>query len=118
MGDSVVVGPPPAEVLASVPVVDLTHAMVAGVPGLLGELESDTRNVLLTLARIWMTVTTGEIAAKDRAAEWAVARVPESLRAPLVHARAVYLGAVEEDWAGAFRETAAVLWDAIDASGG
>ncbi len=71
-------GPPPDELLDPVPHEDLRRAIVAGVPDLLDELESDTRNVLLTLARIWMTLGTGEITSKDAAAQWAIARLPEA----------------------------------------
>ncbi|WP_041562504.1 aminoglycoside adenylyltransferase family protein [Nocardia brasiliensis] len=99
-GDSTLVGPPPARVLDPVPRADLTHAMVAGVPELVEELGTDTRNVLLTLARVWMTVATGVIAAKDKAADWALDRIAQEHRPVLAHARAVYLGAAEENWTG------------------
>ncbi|MFE0809402.1 aminoglycoside adenylyltransferase family protein [Streptomyces sp. NPDC058848] len=85
-------GPPPATLLGPVPHPDLRRAIVAGVPELMAELESDTRNVLLTLARIWSTLATGEIRSKDAAAGWALGRLPAGHRGPLAHARAVYLG--------------------------
>ena len=96
--DAPLAGPPPAQVLAPVPQGDLNRALVAGVPDLLDEVESDTRNVLLTLARIWMTLTTGTITSKDAAADWALARLPREHRPVLAHARAVYLGDEEEAW--------------------
>ena len=43
--------------------------MLDGVPSLMADLADDTRNVLLTLARIWTTVATGEIRSKDEAAD-------------------------------------------------
>ncbi|MCJ7710926.1 MAG: DUF4111 domain-containing protein, partial [Chloroflexi bacterium] len=61
-------------------------------------LDDDTRNVILTLARIWSTVATGAIRPKDAAADWALARLPEKLRPPLERARAIYLGDEEERW--------------------
>ncbi|MDG9692655.1 aminoglycoside adenylyltransferase family protein [Streptomyces sp. DH17] len=85
-------GPPPAALLDPVPHPDLRRAIVAGVPELTAELESDTRNVLLTLARIWSTLATGEIRSKDAAADWALGRLSAGHREPLAHARAVYLG--------------------------
>ncbi|MFI6008198.1 aminoglycoside adenylyltransferase family protein [Streptomyces sp. NPDC051243] len=91
-------GPPPADVLDPVPHEDLRRAIVAGVPELLGELDADTRNVLLTLARIWTTLATGVIRSKDAAADWALPRLPAEHRAVLAHARAVYLGHEEERW--------------------
>ncbi|MFI7015632.1 aminoglycoside adenylyltransferase family protein [Streptomyces sp. NPDC050164] len=91
-------GPPPADLLDPVPHEDLRRAIVAGVPELMEELDIDTRNVLLTLARIWTTLTTGSIRSKDAAAEWALDRLPAEHRPVLARARAVYLGEEEERW--------------------
>ncbi len=101
LGDAPLYGPPPAELLDPVPHDDLRRAIVSGVPGLMGELESDTRNVLLTLARVWTTLATGRIRSKDAAADWAIERLPAVHRPALAHARAVYLGEegeVDERW--------------------
>ncbi|MEV4969733.1 aminoglycoside adenylyltransferase family protein [Streptomyces scopuliridis] len=98
LGQAPLTGPPPGNVLAPVPHADLVRGIVAGVPELLGELESDTRNVLLTLARVWMTVATGSVAAKDAAADWVLARLPAEHRPPLARARAIYLGEEKERW--------------------
>lgn len=97
LGDAPLYGPPPAELLDSVPHDDLRRAIVSGVPGLMGELESDTRNVLLTLARVWTTLATGRIRSKDAAAGWAIERLPVAHRPVLAHARAVYLGEEGEE---------------------
>ncbi|GAP48062.1 aminoglycoside adenylyltransferase family protein [Streptomyces azureus] len=91
-------GPPPAELLDPVPHDDLRRAIVAGVPELVADLDSDTRNVLLTLARIWTTLTTGTIRSKDAAAEWVLDRLPAEHRPVLARARAVYLGQEAERW--------------------
>ena len=80
LGNRPVFGPPPSEVLDPVPRDDLVRAVVHGIPGLLDDLEPDTANVLLTLARIWTTVATGEIRAKDAAADWVLGRLPEEHR--------------------------------------
>ena len=90
-------GPPPGEVLDPVPHEDVRRASVAGVPHLLADLEGHTRNVVLTLARIWTTLVTGAIRSKDAAADWALLRLPEEHRPVLARARAVYLGE-EERW--------------------
>lgn len=92
-------GPPPEEVLDPIPWEDTQRALVAGVPNLLAELESDTRNVVLTLARIWTTLATGTIYSKDVAADWALARLPTGHRPVLARARAIYLGERQEHWA-------------------
>ncbi|NED92753.1 DUF4111 domain-containing protein [Streptomyces sp. SID11233] len=81
-------GPRPAAVLAPVPHSDLVRASIAGIPELLAELDEDARNVLLTLARMWTTLATGEIRPKDGAADWALARLSSPV---LEHARHLYL---------------------------
>ncbi|GGS64048.1 aminoglycoside adenylyltransferase family protein [Streptomyces violaceus] len=100
LADAPLHGPPPAELLDPVPHEDLRRAVVAGVPELMDELDSDTRNVLLTLARIWATLTTGDIRSKDAAAVWALGRLPAEHRPVLARARAVYLGEEDERWDG------------------
>ncbi|MBD0843571.1 aminoglycoside adenylyltransferase family protein [Streptomyces sp. TRM68416] len=104
-GDHPLTGPRPARILDPVPQADLVRASVAGVPGLLDGLDSDTRNVLLTFARIWTTLATGRITSKDAAADWALARLPPELRPVLEHARRLYLDCPysEESWSDALR---------------
>ena len=100
LGNRALAGPPPAALLDPVPSVDLRRAIVEGVPGLLEELDTDTRNVILTLARIWTTLETGAIRSKDAAADWALGRLPAAHRPVLARARAIYLGDAEESFAG------------------
>ncbi|MFE7617159.1 aminoglycoside adenylyltransferase family protein [Streptomyces sp. NPDC057496] len=104
-GDHPLTGPRPAEVLDPVPHADLVRASVAGVPALLAELEDDTRNVLLTLARVWTTLVTGGIESKDAAADWALARLPPEHRPVLEHARNLYLTSHyrDETWSDGLR---------------
>jgi streptomycin 3"-adenylyltransferase len=101
-GDRPLTGPPPAQVLDPVPHADLVRASLAGIPGLLQDLDGDTRNVLLTLARVWTTLATGEIRSKDAAADWALTRLPAEHRPVLRHARDLYLhhSYAEESWPG------------------
>ncbi|MBA2545344.1 MAG: DUF4111 domain-containing protein [Solirubrobacterales bacterium] len=93
-----VLGPPPGEIFESVPHADLVRAIVGDIDMLLADLDDDTRNVILTLARIWSTVATGAIRSKDSAADWALERLPEEHREPLARARAIYLGNGDECW--------------------
>lgn len=93
-------GPPAADVLDPVPRADLVRAMLDEIPSLLGDLEDDTRNVLLTLARMWSTVATGAVSSKDDAAEWAVAELPAEQRPPLIHARSLYRDGGWGEWDG------------------
>ncbi|WP_410540083.1 aminoglycoside adenylyltransferase family protein [Streptomyces sp. KL2] len=99
-GDHSLAGPPPAQVFDPVPHADLVQASVAGIPELLDDLDGDTRNVVLTLARIWTTLATGEIRPKNTAADWALARLPPEHRPVLEHARRLYLTCrySEEAW--------------------
>ena len=98
LGDRSLFGPPPAQVFDPVPQGDVIRAIVGGIPELLGDLDSDTGNVVLTFARIWSTVATGAIRSKDSAADWALARLPDEHRPVLARARAIYLGDEEERW--------------------
>jgi predicted nucleotidyltransferase len=91
-------GPPLSEVLVPVPATDLRRAVVDALPALARDLEGDEANVLLTYARIWVTLETGRILPKDEAAGWALGRLPPGARPALVHARGVYLGIAEDRW--------------------
>jgi streptomycin 3"-adenylyltransferase len=92
------VGPPPAEVFAPVPHDDLIRAGVDELDGILADLDGDTRNMLLTLARIWSTAETGEIRSKDAAADWAIPHLPEEQRPVLERARDGYLSGDYGTW--------------------
>ncbi len=98
LGDRALFGPPPGSYFDPVPRADLDRAIVVGIPGLLDDLDSDTANVSLTFARIWVTLATGEIRSKDAAAEWVLDRLPEEHRPVLIRARAVYLGDEDDRW--------------------
>lgn len=114
-------GPEPAELIDPVPPGDLRRAIVEGVPGLLADLDRDEANVLLTLARIWLTLATGEIRAKDAAADWALARLPEANGAALARARAIYVGEAADEWtdlAGGLRADVDLLVGEIDRAAG
>jgi predicted nucleotidyltransferase len=99
-GNRPLIGPPPAQALDPVPQADLLAACRAGIPGLLDDLAGDTRNVVLTLARIWTTLATGEIRPKDAAADWALAQLSPEHRPVLEYARQLYLSSrySEESW--------------------
>jgi predicted nucleotidyltransferase len=84
------VGPPAADVLSPVPHEDLLRAGRDELDRVLAELDDDTRNMLLTLARIWCTAETGEIRSKDDAADWALPHLPAEHRPVLERARDGY----------------------------
>ncbi|KFU81910.1 streptomycin 3-adenylyltransferase [Amycolatopsis lurida] len=93
-------GPALAELLDPVPRELLRHSALGVVPGLLAEIEGDERNVLLTLARIVVTVETGGIVSKDAAAAAVAPTLDGDGRALLQRARAGYLGTASDDWTG------------------
>lgn len=93
-------GPPPAALLDHVPGRDVRRGMMDALESLLSDLHGDERNVILTLARIWTTLVTGEIRSKDAAAEWALARLAQKHRPVLERARAIYLDQAEDSWDG------------------
>jgi streptomycin 3"-adenylyltransferase len=116
-GNRVLFGPPPAEVIDPVPAADLRRAIVAGVPGLLADLEGDTRNVLLTLARIVATLETGEILPKDEAVDLAAHLLPAgSTREVLLVAREMYVEGIDDEAAGpAWSAAKPAAWEAATA---
>jgi streptomycin 3"-adenylyltransferase len=85
------IGPHPRTLLDAVPMTDTIRGSLDAIPSLRDDLHYDTRNVLLTLARIWATVVTGRILSKDAAASWALARLSVRHRPALQHARDLYL---------------------------
>ncbi len=98
VGDTPLLGPPPAEVLDPVPRRDYIDALAHGIHELVRDLESDTRNVVLTLARIWNGIVTDDVCSTDAAADWALQRLPAEHRPVLARPRAIYLGDEEEGW--------------------
>lgn len=91
-------GPAPAEVIDEVPADALRPGMLAALDPLLRDLDDDTTNVLLTLARMWRTLTTGDFVPKDAAAAWAAAQLPADTARALEHAADVYRGVAQESW--------------------
>lgn len=85
-------GPPPGDLLDPVPHEDVQRASLAAVEPVVRDVDGDTRNALLTLARIWLTTTTGEIRPKAEAADWVLARldVPALARARELYAEGAY----------------------------
>ena len=91
-------GPPPTEVFDLIPHDHVIRAMIDGINSLKSDIDSDTRNVILTFARIWSTVAIGIIWSKDAAAEWAIEKLPEAYRPVLARARSIYLVDDCERW--------------------
>lgn len=113
--DRVLFGPSLGEFVQEVPASDLVRASRDAVAGLRGDLEQDTRNVLLTLARAWYTCVHRRVVSKDAAADWALGRLPLRLRPPLAHARHLYLTSsyADEHWPARLREQSTEVADRI-----
>ncbi len=91
-------GPDPAELFDPVPGADLRRAVADGLGRLLDDLVGDERNVLLTLARMVVTLETGEIVPKDVAAHRVAVGLRSSDRRLLELAAAAYTGDSPDDW--------------------
>jgi streptomycin 3"-adenylyltransferase len=72
--------------------------MTDEMPLLLDDISTDTANVLLTLARVWFTLATGDFASKDEAADWAIERLAPGEAAALERARDTYRAGTYESW--------------------
>lgn len=91
-------GPDPTSLLRPVPLADLRRSARDSLVPLLSDLIGDERNVLLTLARMLVTLDTGDIVPNDEAVRRILPGLHEPHRALLSLAVAGYLGDVPDDW--------------------
>jgi len=88
----------PEQLLAHVPYHDFMKAMLHDVNRLTADLEHDTRNVLLTFARIWSTLETDTIRSKPDAADWIINQLPERHQPVIKRAKSICIGIENEYW--------------------
>ncbi len=88
----------PRQLLVEVPYHDFMKAMLADVNRLMEDLKHDTRNVLLTLARIWSTLETDTIRSKPAGADWVINRLPERHQPVIKRAKSICMGLEKEHW--------------------
>ncbi|AKQ66822.1 Streptomycin 3''-O-adenylyltransferase [Myxococcus hansupus] len=69
----------------------------------------DERNVVLALARIWFSLSTGGFAPKDVAAQWLIERLPDVHQGLMHRARDSYQGVRQDDLASRGPEVAAFV---------
>ena len=93
-------GPEATEVIEPVPMTDIRRAIKESLPGLIASIEGDERNVILTLARMWLTSSSGRICSKDQAAEWAIPKLAKEHATLLEKAKKAYLGDYDDKWEG------------------
>lgn len=98
LGDEPLAGPPPVQVFDPVPRSDYIDSILRDIEAVDELLPWDTRNVVLTLPRIWSAIATEVVHSKESAAGWALPRLPEEHRAVLERARAAYCGEAEDSW--------------------
>ncbi|WPZ15139.1 aminoglycoside adenylyltransferase family protein [Nitratireductor rhodophyticola] len=91
------IGPRATELIPEVPHSTICRAIGDLLPELLRSLKGDERNVLLTLARMWLTVGTGHFVSKNAAADWALAQLSGDEAAVVTIARDAYLGNGDDD---------------------
>ena len=102
-------GPDASDILESVPISDIRRAIKESLPGLIEDIKGDERNVILTLARMWQTVSIAEISPKDVAAKWALSRLPKEYSTLLDLARKAYRGEYVDQWEGLDSEVTALI---------
>jgi predicted nucleotidyltransferase len=98
LSNRVLFGPSPSQLLPQVPYIDFFHATKKETDNLIKDIEWDTRNVLLTLARIWCTLETNTILSKADAADWVIEKLPNKYKPLLERAKAILLNEESEDW--------------------
>ena len=91
-------GSDPQQLLSHVPYKDFISAQIQSLDNLMDDLDSDTRNVLLTFARIWTTVETDSIYSKPAAADWAMNRLPPALQPVMERGKDICTGKEKEHW--------------------
>jgi predicted nucleotidyltransferase len=108
----VLTGRRPTELLAPVPAQDLRRSVKDSLASLLADRDGDERNVLLTLARMVVTLDTGGIVSKDEAARQVLPSLNRRGRSVMTLSLRGYLGEVQDDWSDhriELAETAAIL---------
>jgi len=98
LNHKVLFGDSPKGLLVEVPYKDILKATEASLDELIGNIKDDTRNVLLTLARIWVFLETNTFHSKPEAALWALDKLPKRFQASLKKARLVCLGDKKDIW--------------------
>lgn len=88
----------PEKILAPVPYADFIKAMLQDLDRLTADIKDDTRNVLLTLARIWNTLETNTIRSKPDAADWVIERLPKIHQGVMNRAKSICIGDEDEYW--------------------
>ena len=98
LASNILVGANPHQLLCKIPYKDFMASVIDALPNLMSDIDSDARNVLLTIARIWSTVAADAIRSKPAAADWVINRLPEKYRPVMERAKAICKGEEKEHW--------------------
>lgn len=98
LSSKTVSGQEPKLVLTSVPYTDFIAATIKEMDNLKADVQTDERNVLLTFARIWLTVETDRIGSKQQAAAWAIQQLPDEYKPLMQHALNSTIGTEPDEW--------------------
>lgn len=104
-----IIGPHARHLFEAIPQRDLNRAIIESLPDLLDNIKGDERNVLLTLSRMWITVSTGKVVPKDIAADWVTNRLLDYLKPLMITARKAYLGEISDSWSGREKEVTLLI---------
>lgn len=91
----VLYGVPAENLLPEIGFEKINKAILHSLPALMKTINGDERNVLLTLARMWYSLSSQK---KDIAAYWAAENVPEELAYLLIMAAEGYTGKIKDCW--------------------
>lgn len=106
-------GPDRDVLLPATSAATVRRAMYELLPSLLEGLQDETRNVLLTLARMLHTACRGTFVSKDEATLWAIPQLAGDEALTLAQARKAYRGEVADRWHGGNRDAARRLADKL-----
>lgn len=98
LSNKIVFGPNASTLLDPVPYNDFMTASTSEINSLVNDIGWDTRNVLLTLARVWCTVETDTIRSKESAVNWAINKLPDRYKPILIRAKSILLGVQSDNW--------------------
>lgn len=98
LANKILFGPDPKHLLPPIPYSDFIKATQFIFENLKNDLYSDTRNVLLTYARIWKTLETDSLCSKSAAAQWVIPQLPKELQPALERAMLICQGEFDEYW--------------------
>ncbi len=98
LSNKILFGLNPNQLLPPIPYKDFITATTTEVDNLMNDIDWDTRNVLLSLARIWCTLETNTIRSKTDAVSWTIEKIPNEYRPVLERVKAILLGEENENW--------------------